>query len=90
MSIKMTGGFRFVGDRFDLQYTREPVTLYDDTDGLAFGPTFKDTEEAEAFISWFENKYKPLSVLWIRTHPYSTWKAIADEWRTFLAEQAKA
>jgi len=32
----------------------DPVTaLYDSVSGFAFGPTFEDSEHAEAFLAWY-------------------------------------
>lgn len=68
-----------------------PVVLYDDTDGMAFGPTFDDRREAGAFVRWFEARRKvsgwegPLvEVKMLRNYSYIKAKEVADEWRKLV------
>ena len=72
-----------------------PVCLYDTVDGMAFGPTFEDRAEAEAFMRWFDkpiagtgaSDYHPIRFLKLWT--YAEQKADADRWREFWADHGK-
>jgi hypothetical protein len=79
MSIQMTSGYAR-----DMAVATEPVCLYDTTDGMAFGPTFEDREEAGAFLRWYERAHLlPLNAVNVDL-------AIAQEWRAHVESHPEA
>lgn len=93
MTVRMTSGFT-VESHHNLSVS-ESVCLYDDTDGMAFGPTFEDRAEAEAFIRWFDKNARHIAdsegYLFLTGRitdlgSPSTAKTVADKWRAFLAD----
>lgn len=91
MSVEMTSGIGATTNRSG-HPNYEPIALYDTVDGMAFGPTFEDRAEAEAFIRWIErtNPLQLQTVNEIRHLNYDGQKVLADEWRALLAEHDEA
>lgn len=59
------------------------AVLTDTVDGMAFGPTFEDRAEAEAFVRWLDRETGGA-----RLSSLTADKWTADKWRAFLADHS--
>jgi len=58
------------------------VALFDSGTGIAFGPTFEDSDEADAFLQWSDEVYTTD----LRNFSGHDWAVAMEEWRPIREE----